>query len=327
MRKIMALVLLAGLCATAVAGEGTDAFKVLMLGTEGDPGSGALRPLIVNNSGGQITAVDYQNVQSGTGWTFRRPDSLFALGYKAIITFGGNGFAGGAAPFGDTLAKFMDLGGGVVNMTYTFHGNGVWAIAGRYSTQYMAVPYGVGYGGYTCALGTIYQPGHPIMSGVSAIGGATGQGYHTAIRATRATRIADWNTGSYIQCAAFDSIGKRTVTLNYHPQNYAAMTGQWLQQLVNALVWTATPSLAHDVSPTARVKPGLWVPPVATPCSVVVSNLGLNPESNIPVYCVITDSATGLPVYSSNNVYVGPLAAGASVKVGMPTPGPQHQCL
>jgi hypothetical protein len=211
-------------------------FKVLFAGTESD--NPTLRAQIVGASGGQITAVDYFDAGSSA----LQAHSLYQQGYRVIITFGGNYLWTSGAVFGDSLAVFVDLGGGALNMTYTTCAGGDWCIGGRYKDQYMPVPT-VAYSGVQCPSITVLEPSHPIMNGVTAIGNFTCEPYTMSVRSPAySVRIANWDvTDSYIECAAFDSGGRRTVFLGYHPNYNSGGTGQWLTQLVNALIWMGNP--------------------------------------------------------------------------------------
>jgi hypothetical protein len=210
-------------------------FKVLYAGTEGD--NSTLRAQIVSAAGDRITTVDYFDARNSA----LQAHSLYQQGYRVIITFGGNYLWNSGAVFGDSLAEFVDLGGGALNMTFTTCAGGDWCIGGRYKDQYMPVPT-VSYGSFFCASITILDPSHPIMAGVTAIDSFTCEPYTTTLRSPYSVRIADWNvTSSYIECAAFDSGGRRTVFLGYHPNYNSGGKGQWLTQLVNALIWMGNP--------------------------------------------------------------------------------------
>jgi len=218
-------------------------FKVLFAGTEGD--NPTLQAQIVSASGGQITSVDYFAARNGPLPAY----ALYQQGYRVIITFGGNYLWGSGDIFGDSLAAFVDLGGGALNMTYTTCAGGDWCIGGRYKDQYMPVPT-VTYDNVHCPSITILDSLHPIMNGVTAIGNFTCEPYTMDVRSpTYSVRLANWDvTNSYIECAAFDSGGRRTVFLGYHPNYNPGGTGQWLTQLVNALIWMGNPVLDANVT-------------------------------------------------------------------------------
>jgi hypothetical protein len=221
--------------ARSVMCRNNSVFKVLFAGTE--PDNSSLRAQIVGASDGRITAVDYFDA----GGSALQAHALYQQGYRVIITYGGNYLWTSGAVFGDSLAVFVDLGGGALNMTYTTCAGGDWCIGGRYKDQYMPVPT-VTYNGVHCPSITILEPSHPIMNGVSAIGNFTCEPYTTTLRSSFSVRIANWDvTDSYVECAAFDSGGRRTAFLGYHPNYNSGGTGQWLTQLVNALIWMGNP--------------------------------------------------------------------------------------
>ena len=253
-------------CSTELSGDGNSgndkrtgsvsvarpgAFKVLVVAAEAMTSYPYLQNAIRDSSNGNIVAADWFDPRSQV---LRRPDSLIAAGYKSILTFTDYSYYNPTA-MGDTLAKFMELGGGVV-LTVFADGQ----IAGRYATQYLPIVMSGDYYG-SLSMGTIYAPSHPVMQGVSTITSGEYNTNSTSIaHAAYTTRLSDWNSGSRVQAAAYDSAGKRTVFLGFFPVqeigNY--LSGQWVRQIVNALVWTANPTTI-DVGVRALVAPGAAV--------------------------------------------------------------------
>jgi hypothetical protein len=306
-------------CSTQLTGDGNNAndkktgtvtvsragaFKVLVVAAEAMTSYPYLQNAIRDSSGGAIVSADWFDPRSTD---LRRPDSLLAAGYKAILTFTDYTYYN-ATDLGDTLAKFMELGGGVV--LQVFADNPSWGIAGRYASQYLPiVQSGTDYG--SCSMGTIYAPTHPVMQGVSTItSGEYNTSSTTIAHAAHTTRLADWNVGGYVQSAAYDSAGKRTVFLGFFPVqeigNY--LSGQWVRQIVNALVWSTNPSVANDVGVTRIVAPGAAVDSGATvtpACSTY--NFGTATQTykvKMQIGSGYTDSATVTSQASHTATYV-----------------------
>ncbi|MEO0073858.1 MAG: hypothetical protein ABIK43_04275, partial [candidate division WOR-3 bacterium] len=139
---------------------GRDGFKVLVAAAEN--GIEQLAQMLQDSSGGDFTC-EYMYAHQ---YHLRRPDSLLAVGVAAIVTFTDYPYLD-KNMFGDTLAKFVDLGGGVVITVFADYSP--WNIGGRFATQYMPVAFANNT--YTSGtLGTVHQPSHPIMNGVTTVG-------------------------------------------------------------------------------------------------------------------------------------------------------------
>ncbi|MFO7650056.1 MAG: T9SS type A sorting domain-containing protein [bacterium] len=239
----------------------TDAYKVLVLVADGNGAN--IAQTLQDSSGGTFTTT-FINASS---WFFRRPDSLLALGYRAVLTYTNSTYMNRVA-FGDTLAKFVDLGGGAVVMIFANYSS--YAIGGRYESQYLPVPLDAS--PYLAGtLGTVHLPSHPIMNGVTAVGvHSYGSSVTTVRHAPYGYRIADWSGGSRVQCAAFDSSGRRTAFLGFFGSTfyYGTTTGQWVRQMVNALQWVSISfdvGVSHIVAPAGLIDSGASVTPA---CSV-----------------------------------------------------------
>jgi len=98
-----------------------------------------------------------------------------------------------AATIGDLLADYIDAGGKVVANMYTYSYD-EWGMSGRFINE--------GYGPFTLttqdiwgagALGTVYDPLNPIMSGVNVIDDSWG--HQDPGLAANATLLADWDDG------------------------------------------------------------------------------------------------------------------------------------
>jgi hypothetical protein len=136
---------------------------------------------------------------------------------------------------GDTLAAFMDQGGGVVIGVFADDPN--FNIAGRYQTQYMPFP-GTHNSNTGGTLGTVHLPNHPIMAGISSF--SVGNYVTGATTLQHGVDIADFNTGK-ILVAAFDTLGRRTAEIGFFPTAFAYTS--WgadnTRLMLNAMCWAA----------------------------------------------------------------------------------------
>ncbi|MBL0927026.1 MAG: hypothetical protein IBJ11_05150 [Phycisphaerales bacterium] len=148
------------------------------------------------------------------------------------------------ATLGNRLADYVDTGGGVVvsmvaNATDPSF-PGTWP-QGRWIPDYQVIPT-AGNGGFLdtgASLGSIFQPGHPIMLGVVKL--SAKNAYRPPISTlTFATRLANWNDG--ITLAAV-STRKRRVDLGFYPSSSAPSGSFWNNRqdgatlMGNALQW------------------------------------------------------------------------------------------
>jgi hypothetical protein len=160
----------------------------------------------------------------------------YNAGCRVIFEFSGSLYPGNPTLVGESLAKFVDLGGRVVTAMWADNTNN---LAGRYVTQYM--PFTVqpqsGSGG---SLGTVHDPLHPIMEGVSALAVdnfVTGN-THSTLRSANCVCLAEWDSGNRVVAAYLDSAGVRLASIGFVPfQLYTNATGDWDRLLVNAILW------------------------------------------------------------------------------------------
>lgn len=105
-----------------------------------------------------IGAVNYFDGRYGT------PSLDMLEEYDAVVVWSNYVFYDRVA-MGDVLADYLDEGGAVTMLVFSFSSN--WGIEGRVMTQYS--PFSTGPGSYTTrALGE-YDAGHPLMKGVSTL--------------------------------------------------------------------------------------------------------------------------------------------------------------
>lgn len=130
-------------------------------------------------------------------------------GFDVVLLHNNNQWlsTGGVSPaqVGDVLADYVDAGGRVIAAHYANDFTG-WEIGGRFITSgylpFLTATADRPAATYT--LGTVLEPGHPVMSGIATLsvsGGAAVQA--TGIR-PGATEIARWNNGDPLVAANAD---------------------------------------------------------------------------------------------------------------------------
>jgi hypothetical protein len=206
----------------------------------------SLARMLVDSSGGKFAAVDTYYVGSYEGGhaTFPATD-WYNRGYRAILAFT-DGSPADAVGLGDSLARFVQLGGGVVEAPFSDYSN--VHIQGNWRSVY--APFTLkSYSGSPGTMGTVHQPSHPIMSGVSDLyvsDWRTGN-THSSLRSANCACLSEYTDANLCLAACFDSAGQRAASLGMYPLDYwiATATGEWCRLIVNALNWTAVgPSVA-----------------------------------------------------------------------------------
>jgi len=202
-------------------------------------------------SGGILDSTGTYDV--GTNATFPAT-GWYDAGCRVILEFSGSPRPDNPALLGESLAKFVDLGGRVVTAMWADNtGN----LDGRYVTQYM--PFTMqsqpSVGG---SMGTIHDPLHPIMGGVTAIAVAdyiTGNTYST-LRSSNCVCLAEWDSGNRAVAAYLDSSDVRLASVGFVPfKTYSGATGQWAKLLANAIlwVWPGMPTVTVTAPDTGNV--------------------------------------------------------------------------
>ena len=184
-------------------------------------------------SGGVLDSIGTCNV--GTNATFPASE-WYNAGTRVILEFSGGPYPNDPVLLGDSLARFVDLGGRVVTAMWADQTNN---LAGRYVTQYM--PFTLQPGpGTGASMGTVHNPSHPIMAGVTAIAVTnyvTGN-THSTLRSPNCVCLAEWDSANRSVVAYLDSAGVRLVSVGFVPfKSYSGATGQWARLLANAILW------------------------------------------------------------------------------------------
>jgi len=161
--------------------------------------------------------------------------------FDAVVVFSNAGYANATA-LGDVMADYVDWGGGVVCMMFESAGSS-W-MQGRWNSQgYYAIPRGSSTSGSSATLGTVYDPSHPILQGVTNFNGGSSS-YRTVTFDISAgsTRVADWSDGRPLVVTKVIGNTPRADLAFYPPSSdvrsdfwQAATDGARL--MANALTW------------------------------------------------------------------------------------------
>lgn len=150
---------------------------------------------------------------------------------------------------GDTLADYVDAGGGVVIAVYANSTTSTnRTLQGRWLSG--GYPIIVQAGGTTsnsqATLGTVHLPSHPVMNGVAAFDGGSSSARPTTTSMTPgASLIAEWSDGK-ILVAQHGSLPRRIDLGFFPPSNGGASASYWDQTtdggklLANALQYVST---------------------------------------------------------------------------------------
>jgi hypothetical protein len=137
---------------------------------------------------------------------------------------------------GNALADYIDAGGKVVDTLFAHDFRG-WGLAGRYIDENYSVfgPATADLSATPYALGTIYDPAHPLLTGVTLIQDTptVGTSHQVVPLAPAAVRLADWDSGE-VYVAYNDSV----VGINqvwYHGANW---TGDVPTLMHNAILYS-----------------------------------------------------------------------------------------
>jgi len=206
--------------------------------------------------------------------------------FDAVLVWSDIGFQNSAL-LGDNLADYVDSGGGVVVAVFTL---GTVPLSGRFNSTYQAITQGTltAGGGGNKLLGTIFDPGHPILNGVTSFDGGTTSFRSTGTLTAGATRIADWTDGN-ILIATKDVNGTKRADLGFFPPSTGCRSDFWVAStdgdllMANALLWvSSTPFTGNIVSSVSPLQNELSV------------------DKNTSIQVVFTDSLNPATVTASN---------------------------
>ncbi len=157
------------------------------------------------------------------------PTAMDLQAFDAVLVWSNFSFADPVA-LGDRLADYVDDGGGVViavfaNSTATLGKS----LSGRWKTaNYDVVPVAGGTtSGSVATLGTIQDPAHPIMAGVTSFDGGSSSFRPTDTSLIPSgTLIARWSDGSTLVAVREDTVGARA-DLGFYPPSNTVLAGLW----------------------------------------------------------------------------------------------------
>ena len=202
-------------------------------------------------STGQFNTVDIIDVSATRGST---PTLAQLLAYDAALVYSDNPMYADSNALGNVMADYVDAGGGVVCMMFEV-GYGATGypgaqMQGRWNRQgYYAVPRTGQKNTPQATLGTVYDPTHPIMQGVSTFDGGFDGSYgshrpNTTAISPGSTLVADWN--DTIPLVVTKNIGgTRRADLAFYPPSSDVRADFWDSStdgallMANALTWVA----------------------------------------------------------------------------------------
>ncbi|HTW92437.1 MAG TPA: FlgD immunoglobulin-like domain containing protein [bacterium] len=197
----------------------------------------SLRQMLLDSCGGKFAAVDTYDISLGAHATFPATE-WYDGGYRAILVFTDDNPQDSIA-LGDSLARFIQLGGGVVEAVFADQPKN--DVRGEWRSVY--APFSIESTSYSAgSMGTVHQPLHPIMTGVSAltVGSFRTGNKPGTLRSANCVSLAEYTDNNCV-ATCFDSAGQRAVSLGTNPEVYwlSSASGQWCRLMVNALNWTA----------------------------------------------------------------------------------------
>ncbi|NOT02273.1 MAG: hypothetical protein HOP29_16830 [Phycisphaerales bacterium] len=164
--------------------------------------------------------------------------------FDAVLVWSNQDLADAGA-LGDNLADYVDGGGGVVLAVFSNSSStserfleGKWLSAG-----YAIIPGQSGTQTGSASLGTVVQPGHAIMNGVTAFAGGSSS-FRPAAAANPSDVVAEWSDGRTLAAVREDTVGAR-VDLGFYPVSDAVLPSFWDDAtdggalLANALLYAA----------------------------------------------------------------------------------------
>lgn len=145
---------------------------------------------------------------------------------------------------GDTLAAYIDQGGGVVLSLFSYSSS---CIRGKfYDHNYFAIqPSGWRIcTNYPLKIGSLFFPFHPIMYDVNKINLNLNSYYATGILAPGAVKMAEWSNREILAATKIID-GHRRVDLGFYPACSEVDSTNWdastdaIQLIANSLIWVS----------------------------------------------------------------------------------------
>ncbi|CAN5918247.1 hypothetical protein BH11BAC7_BH11BAC7_16010 [soil metagenome] len=192
------------------------------------------------STGSFSTVTSYNTYLTGT------PTLAYLQGFDAVLVFTDNACLD-PTTFGNNLAAYIDGGGGVVNCVFA---NASVIIGGNYDTPayQVIVPTNSQNSSPTLTLGTILNPCHPIVQGVTSFSGGSSS-YRSAsnILAPGAAFVANWSNGEWLIAEKLNvgPMNVRRADLNFYPPSSDVRSDFWSSStqgarlMARSLLWVA----------------------------------------------------------------------------------------
>ena len=197
--------------------------------------------------------------------------------YQSVLVYSdSSGFGTNTTNIGNSLADYIDLGGGVDIGTFAFYTSGNLSIQGRLATNGY-LPFTTGNQNVGTDLLLVKDlPTHPILAGVNSLDGGLASYHNSPIGiAAGATLVGHWSNSQPLIGTKDFALG-RTVGLNFYPPSSDARNDFWLagtdggRIMANALLWAGKAPPFISINPASQAAgPGTNVT-----FSVVASGVG-----------------------------------------------------
>ncbi len=195
-----------------------------------------------------VAAADLFDATAGT------PTLAQLQQYDVVAPFSNDPFTD-AATLGDNLADYVDAGGIVVQVGFSFYGPGQpYGVNGRWlSGNYNPYDYSTNLSASGFTLGA-FNAGHPLMAGVTTLN----SNYQNIVSPNpSSTEVAATSNGSSLVAYRPVSGGHTTVGITAYLGVVAAQSGDWGRVIVNAGHWLAASCQGSTLSALSPAK--VWV--------------------------------------------------------------------
>ncbi|MEL6559783.1 MAG: S8 family serine peptidase, partial [Bacteroidota bacterium] len=193
-------------------------------------------------SSGSFASVSYINVEAVT------PTLEQLLAYDAVLIYNANRSYANGFQLGNTLARYFELGNGVVTALYETNSNSFRRLSGDWTSKgYDLLRGDISFGNVTA---TEFED-HPITNGIDIMQGYVHSSARTAINGGEI--IAQWGAGKVL-AAEKDFDGLRRVALGLYPEDYFrnsfnfSSTYQGFRLMANAISYSAEINSGTDVT-------------------------------------------------------------------------------
>ncbi|MCP3915910.1 MAG: hypothetical protein GY711_10180 [bacterium] len=216
----------------------------------------------VNDIPDKLIATGHFNTVDYIGVRYTTPTLQELLPYDAVITYTNFPYADSVA-FGNVMADYVDAGGGVV--VGMFAHSDSYTLEGRWQPDYQALLQSAHQFNPRTFLGTLHEPGHPLLDGVQTFDGGNRSYRPTQTNLTPGSRlIAEWGDGSPL--VVLGPMPQR-VDLGFYLLSTGCSSGGWQEGsdgdllMANALLFAAgyrhdlycSPAQANSTGGPARI--------------------------------------------------------------------------